>query len=119
MSLLLPALAFVFASLLVAGVAMLLAPSGAATIERRLGEVTGTEMRRPDGAGYDKAVIDSLKRLGNLIPRSPKEMGKLQLRIVQAGYRGMEALPVFLGIRVGFDRRNVDDPRGTDGRRHR
>jgi tight adherence protein C len=102
-SLLLPALAFVFASLLVAGVAMLLAPSGAATIERRLGEVTGTQIGRSrGGAGYDKAVIDSLKRLGNLIPRSPSEMGKLQQRLVAAGYRSTEALFIFYGIRVGL-----------------
>ena len=36
---LLPLLAFLFVSLLVAAGAMALAPSGAATIERRLGEV--------------------------------------------------------------------------------
>jgi tight adherence protein C len=102
-TLLLPALAFVFASLLVAGVAMLLAPSGAGTLERRLGEVTGTEMgRSAAGVGYDKVVVDSLKRLGNLIPRSPSEMGKLQQRLVAAGYRSTEALFVFFGIRVGF-----------------
>ena len=38
-----------------------------------------------------------LKRIGERLPKSPKELGKIQLRLVQAGYRGGEALPVFLG----------------------
>ena len=41
MTILLPLLAFVFASLLVAAGAMMLAPGRAATIERLLGELTG------------------------------------------------------------------------------
>jgi hypothetical protein len=39
---LLPLLAFLFASLLIAAGAMALAPASEATIERRLGEVSGT-----------------------------------------------------------------------------
>jgi len=35
-------------------------------------------------------------------PHSAKEMGKLQTRLVNAGYRGSEALAVFFGIRIGF-----------------
>jgi tight adherence protein C len=102
-TLLLPILAFLFASLLVAAAAMALAPSAAGTIERRLGELTGTPVarRRSEDAGYDKMVVDGLKRLGNLVPRSPAEMGKLQQRLVQAGYRNNEALLVFFGVRVG------------------
>jgi tight adherence protein C len=42
-----------------------------------------------------------LKKLGNAIPRSPSEMGKLQRRLVAAGYRRNEAVAIFLGIRVG------------------
>lgn len=103
MTLLLPILAFLFASLLVAGAAMALSPSGASAIERRLGEVTGAPLRRrsEEGGGYDKVVVESLKRLGSLVPRSPSEMGKLQQRLVSAGYRSNEALLVFFGIRVG------------------
>ena len=44
--LLLPLLAFLFASLLVAAAALALSPAGGTTIERRLGEVTGTPVRR-------------------------------------------------------------------------
>jgi tight adherence protein C len=102
-TLLLPVLAFLFASLLIAGLAMMFSPSSATTIERRLGELTGAPMKRPFGdAGYDRAVVDTLKRLGNLVPRSPSEMGKLQQRLVAAGFRSTEALFIFFGIRVGL-----------------
>ena len=43
-----------------------------------------------------------LKRIGEKAPRSPKEMGNLRLRLVQAGYRRDEALTIFFGIRVAF-----------------
>jgi tight adherence protein C len=95
-------LAFLFASLLVAAGAMVLSPGAAATVERRLGEVTGTRVkRRFEDAGYDKVVVDTLKRIGNMAPRSPKEMGKLQQKLTYAGYRSREALVVFFGIRLG------------------
>ena len=99
---LLPILAFVFASLLVAAAALALSPNSAATIERRLAEATGTPVKRPfEDSGYDKVVVDTLKRLGNMAPRSPAEMGKLQQRLVAAGFRSSQALVVFFGIRVG------------------
>jgi tight adherence protein C len=100
---LLPLLAFVFASLLIAAGAMALAPSSGASVERRLGEVTGTQVKRAFAdAGYDKIFVDTLKRIGNVAPRSSKEMGKLQQKLVYAGYRSREALVIFFGIRLGF-----------------
>ncbi len=102
MTLLLPILAFAFASLVVAAAAYAFAPRSAATIEQRLGEVTGSSMKRSfDEPGYDKVVVETLKKLGNIVPKSPTEMGKLQQRLVAAGYRSSEALFVFFGIRVG------------------
>jgi tight adherence protein C len=101
--LLLPVLAFLFASLVITAVAMALSTSGAATIERRLGELAGAHGRPVETeAGYDRVVVDALKRLGNAVPRSPSEMGKLQKRLVSAGYRRNEAVAIFFGIRVGF-----------------
>ena len=99
MTLLIPLLAFVFVSLLVMAAGMMISSSGTVTIEQRLGEVTGTTPRVAD-SGYEKAVVDGLKRLGNLVPKSPSEMGKLRLQLVTAGYRGSEALIVFFGMRV-------------------
>ena len=100
---LLPLLAFLFASLLVAAAAMALSPSGTATIERRLGEVTGTRVKQTaEELGYERAVVDALKRIGSVGPHSPSEMGKLRQKLVRAGYRSHEAVAVFFGIRLGF-----------------
>jgi hypothetical protein len=100
-TILLPLLAFVFASLVVAGAYMALSPTSSA-IERRLGEVTGTPLKGAiDSFVYEKKVVDTLKRIGNIAPKSSGEMGKLQQNLVYAGYRGNEALPIFFGIRLG------------------
>jgi tight adherence protein C len=99
----LPALAFVFGSLLVTAAAMALSPGAAVAIERRLGEVTGRSAKpRESEDGYDKVVIDGLKRIGAVAPHSASEMGKLRKTLVNAGYRGSEALVVFFGIRLGL-----------------
>jgi len=100
-TLLLPLLAFLFASLLVAGGALYYFGRQSVAIEQRLGEVTGSAMKTPVDTGYEKMVVDSLKRLGNIAPKSPGEMTKMQKRLVSAGYRRNEALMIFAGIRVG------------------
>src|SRR5258705_7190018 len=80
---------------------MALTPGSTVAIERRLGEVTGGRVKEPeDDHGYHRAMIDGLKRMGNVAPRSVSEMGKLQQRLVAAGYRSNEALIVFFGIRL-------------------
>src|SRR3954466_14669918 len=80
---------------------MALSPSASA-IERRLGEVTGTPLKGAlDSFIYEKKVVDTLKRIGNIAPKSPGEMGKLQLTLTIAGFRSNEALPIFFGIRLG------------------
>jgi tight adherence protein C len=100
---LLPLLAFLFAALLIAAGAMAFAPASATTIERRLGEVSGTPVKeRTEGEGYNRKVLDALKKIGSVAPRQAKEMGKLQQRLLNAGYRNHEALPIFFGIRLGF-----------------
>ncbi len=103
MTLLLPLLAFAFASLLVAAAAMALSPTAEGALERRLGEVTGAPMRQPlEDAGYGKTLVSGLKRLGNMAPKaSAAETSKLRQRLVAAGYRGSETLLTFFGIRIG------------------
>ena len=101
MTILLPLLAFAFASLLVYAAAMHFAPSASA-VERRLGELTGAgPTTRPSNEGWRKASLETVKRLGHMAPKSTSEMGKIQQRLVAAGYRSTEAVVVFLGIRVG------------------
>jgi tight adherence protein C len=100
-TLLLPLIGFVFISLLVYAVSLALAPSGGSTIERRLGEV-GAARSDQSAEPVDHTVVAALKRLGAMAPRSTKELGKLQQRLVTAGYRRREALIIFFGIRLGF-----------------
>jgi tight adherence protein C len=94
-------LAFIFGSLLVTAGALALAPGGNATIERRLGEVTGRAIKEADEERL-KRVVSALKRLGKAVPHSPNEMGKLQQRLVRAGFRTHDAVIVFFGIRIGL-----------------
>ena len=98
----LPLLAFVFGTALVGGASLLLMPRRTAAIDRRLEEIAQTR----DGFEPEKPKMESLialfKRIGEKAPKSPKEMGSLRLRLVQAGYRRDEALTIFFGIRVLF-----------------
>ena len=99
MTILLPLLAFMFVALVVTAGAMVLSPGSAAAVEQRLGEIAGKPMRSErDGTAR---AVETLKRLGAAIPKSPSEMGKLRLRLVHAGFRRNDAVTVFLGIRVG------------------
>jgi tight adherence protein C len=102
MTLLLPAIAFVLASAVVAAVAYALAPSGTSALERRLAEVAGPRERAvAEDPGYRAAMVEALKRIGSHAPQSQSEMGKLRQRLLAAGYRRNEALVVFYGIRIG------------------
>jgi tight adherence protein C len=97
---LIPLLAFLFGTLLVMAFAYLLTPTRATAIESRIDELT---LSRDDEAKPRfQSLFGALRRLGEKAPKSPKEMGTLRLRLVQAGYRGDEALTVFFGIRVTF-----------------
>jgi len=99
--LLIPILAFAFASLVVMAAALALAPAGQGTIERRLGEVTGAPEKPIEAdPGYEQAIVAALKRMGAVAPKSIGEMGKLQQKLVYAGYRSREALVVFFGVRL-------------------
>jgi tight adherence protein C len=99
---LLPLLAFIFGSVIIAAAAMALLPNRAAAIDRRLEELAtgrgGAEELKP----RFQRLLGLAKRIGEKVPRSPKEMGSLRLRLVQAGYRRDEALTVFFGVRVIF-----------------
>ena len=101
---LLPLLAFVFGFAIVGAAAYALMPNRAVAIDRRLEELT-TGRVRDDGEeekGRLESIVGFVKRVGEKAPRSPKELGTLRLRLVQAGYRRDEALTVFFGIRIVF-----------------
>jgi tight adherence protein C len=100
MATMIPLFAFLFGTALVGGLAYVLMPSSASAIDQRLEELTlaHEEEQKP----RFQSIIGALKRLGERAPKSPKEMGALRLRLVQAGYRREEALTIFFGIRVCF-----------------
>jgi tight adherence protein C len=54
----------------------------------------------PEAQPRMEAVVNVLKRVGEKVPRSPKEMGQLRLRLVRAGFRREEAMAMFFGIRA-------------------
>jgi tight adherence protein C len=101
-ALMLPLFAFVFGSALVAAAAYALMPSRAAAIDRRLDELTIDSEDVAEDKPRFQSVIGMLKRLGEKVPRSPREMGNLRIRLVRAGFRRDEALTIFFGIRVAF-----------------
>jgi len=95
-------LAFAFASLLVTAGAMALSSGQATVIGRRLDDLAGTPAKGSEtGFRYDR-IVETLKRVGKSMPHSQSEMGKLQTKLVRAGYRSHEAIAVFFGIRLGI-----------------
>jgi len=100
-SLWLPLLAFAFGSLLVTAVTYALTAKPA-NIDDRLRDVLGNQPPAAEQDASADQIVAFLKRVGERLPKSPKDLGKIQLRLVQAGHRSPEAVPVFLAIRVGF-----------------
>jgi len=100
MGMMIPLLAFLFGTALVGGIAYVMIPSSGDVIDRRLEELT----LAPEAEQKPRfqSMVGVLKRIGERAPKSPKEMGSLRLRLVQAGYRRDEALTIFFGIRVAF-----------------
>jgi len=98
-TLLLPFLAFAFGSLVVTVITYALTTKNAA-MDARLRDVVGQQGAPSEANASSDQIAAFLKRMGARAPMSAKELSKLQLRLVQAGYRGGEALPIFLGIRV-------------------
>jgi tight adherence protein C len=97
----LPLLAFAFGSLLVTAVSYALTAKPA-NIDTRLRDVLGNQPPMPEQDASADQIVAFLKKVGERLPKSPKDLGKIQLRLVQAGHRNPEAVPVFLAIRVGF-----------------
>ena len=98
--LLLPILAFICASLLVAAAAIALSPRSV-TIEQRLDEIAGVHQKTPDQSRFSKAFVDTFLRIGRAAPKSVAEAGKLRAKLVAAGFRSEQTLILFLGMRLG------------------
>jgi tight adherence protein C len=100
-TLLLPFLAFVLTSTLVAAVALALMPDSTVTIERRLRETIDAGAAPVVDRGYRRAMLGAFTKVGHMAPQSAADTSKLRQRLITAGFRSRDALVVFLGIRVG------------------
>src|SRR3989304_7844447 len=98
---LLPLLAFVFGSLVVAAAAVALMPRRGAAIDRRIEELTLGRAPEEDGRPRLQSLIGLFKRIGEKAPHSPKEMGSLRLRLPPAGDRPTQAPTTFLRLPRG------------------
>jgi tight adherence protein C len=104
-SVMIPILVFLVGGVLIGGMAMLVMNRTASTaiaIESRLEEIADMRERPEEQRPRFQSLIATFKRLGERAPKSPRELGNLRLRLVQAGFRRDEALTVFFGIRVAF-----------------
>lgn len=95
----LPLLAFAFGTLIVTAMAYLVMGKRTVTIDDRLREVIGAPERAEEANADRQQIAAFLKRIGERVPSPASELGKLQLRLVHAGYRRADATAVFLGVR--------------------
>ena len=101
METLLPLLAFAFGTLLVTGAAYLAISSRSVAVDRRLREVTGVSQGGQVRTGStSNQVVAVLKRIGERAPRSTRELSLLRERLIQAGFRRGDALPIFFAMRL-------------------
>jgi tight adherence protein C len=99
---LIPALAFLFGTVLIVVTGYVLMGGRTATIDRRLEELSTFTDHAEERKPRFQKIAGALRRLGERAPKSPRELGKLRLRLVQAGFRRDEAVTIFFGIRVIF-----------------
>ncbi len=68
-----------------------------------LERVAGTEMRHDDAPVHPSLMFhDIIKRLGNVVPASPKDVTVMQRRLIRAGYRNPNALKILYGAKALF-----------------
>lgn len=66
--------------------------------------VSGTGVGMHEGEPLHPSLVfhDIVKRLGNLVPASPKDVTVMQRRLIRAGYRNPNALKVLYGAKALF-----------------
>ena len=69
-------------------------------MDRVAGNATGSSDSAPIHPSL--ALHDLVKRLGNLVPASPKEASTMQRRLIRAGLRNPQALKFLFGAKVIF-----------------
>jgi tight adherence protein C len=66
--------------------------------------VAGTGISQQDSTPRHPSLVfhDIVKRLGNLVPASPKDVTVMQRRLIRAGYRNPNALKILYGAKALF-----------------
>jgi tight adherence protein C len=66
--------------------------------------VAGTGLEGHEGAPVHPSLVfhDIVKRLGALVPASPKDVTVMQRRLIRAGYRNPNALKILYGAKLVF-----------------
>jgi tight adherence protein C len=98
---LLPLLAFVLGTLLVTAAASAVMAKPSAAIDRRLRDVVSAHGEQTTAAER-RQIAAFFRRIGERMPKPARELSKLQLRLVQAGYRRADALTIFVGLRIAI-----------------
>lgn len=97
MSILLACLLFIFVAMLISAVGMKMYVRPKEAMER----VTGTVVAHDDTPVHPSLVFrDMVKKLGDLVPASPKDVTVMQRRLIRAGFRGPNALKVLYGSKA-------------------
>ena len=100
MAITLAVLTFLFVSLSVLATAMLVSSSSTVVTDRRLRELQSALPSAGDAPARFGSMFGVFRRVGKALPRSPKDMSKIRLRLTHAGFRRDDALPLFFGIRA-------------------
>jgi tight adherence protein C len=100
MAILLACVLFVFVAVIVSAAGMRLYVRPKEAIERVAG--TAVDATSPVPNHPSLAFHDLVKRLGNLVPASPKDVSVMQRRLIRAGYRSDNALKVLYGAKGLF-----------------
>src|SRR5271157_756675 len=66
--------------------------------------VTGATLEYQEASPTHPSLVfhDIVKRLGNLVPASPKDVTVMQRRLIRAGYRNPNALKILYGAKAVF-----------------
>lgn len=100
MTILATAVLFVFVVLAVSLVGMRYYVRPNEALERIAGGVADTPETNPKHPSL--AFHDVIRRLGAMVPRSPKDVTVMQRRLIRAGFRGENALKILYGAKVAF-----------------
>lgn len=99
MAILVAVLLFVLVTVLISALGMKLWVRPKEAIDR----VTGVEVHQEEAPVHPSLVFrDMLKKLGTMLPASPKDVSTMQRRLIRAGIRNQNALGILFGAKIAL-----------------